>query len=1149
MSAFPKFLCLPVAVALVLVTGATVALGDDFVVRRVAPPAPASSAKHPRAALRNAAAAMSPEEMRGLELRLQRQREALPLQQAAMAPGLNIDRSSRAMRRKGWRDPGRVSRRSVAANGTLSVADVTPPDTMHIAFIRIDFLHDRGGNASTGDGRFDLSGPDTNAVPIDRPPHNADFYRAHAKAFTRYYAGQSFGHEVLQVDVWPAQQDSAYHLSDMADLGPWKFGSSDETYRAAVSMMRKMFFAADTQSADLGQRIPWDTYDRYMFIHAGGDLQSDVKQDSKEDIPSFTVFLGDTDRVILPDSSAFLRQNPIDRASFVPETINQDGYYGALNGVIAHENGHNLFGFLDVYDVESGYPVVGYWSLMDSGNLAGSRVLLKDGTEIYAIGFLPPSIDPLQRGWQFSSGMDIREPVWGDTLSISGNERSNVFYKVPLSSEEYLLMENRYQSPADTLLQLDSDSTTKVVLGTKLPNADEFDALVPGGGILVWHVDESVVPYTWSLRPNPDYALNSNWARQGLQVIEADGLDDLGDPGSPYILGSPLDPYQKFVNPVLSDSTTPNLLPNQRTRPHLRIDFLDDADSTMRFIARRWWALPHFPVVTSFPPGGPRLLAIDADGDRDLDICWAGGSDAVGDDSAGVFAVRPDGTGLAGGPPRFALLDHRPRPEMAAVVTGDPDLGTGPSVFALTTYDYSTALAPDAVGGRVWLIGADGQPLPSWPVTLPSPASTPPLIAGVWPNVAIFVGAKDGHVYTLGADGSVLAISDVVLAGGIAGHLALWRDGGPLPASPGRAAPSGVVPATDPLLAAGSANGQVAVFDYAGSAGLHLARGWPRTIGGAGFDPDFLWLHLGGVGANAIDYCAGAPALVAHSADRLWAFCAAGLPIAGWGGSFGDTIVAGLGGGDPDGDGQPEVLVQTVTSKVAFVNADGHPSPGWPRAGTTEALRTGSPALALDVDGDGRSEIVTLNGSGVISALRGDGKVPAGWPLATGAGAAGSLLAADLDRDGKLEVVGPDRDTLLYAYSVPVLANNAAATSWTMLGGDPGRTCALPDARSPVATAAAAGPVVHGSVMAFPNPARRRPVSFAYKLTEEASVDFRIMDASGHEVARFRRAGQRSDNLEIWDPGALPAGLYMARLEFQGAHGSQVKVLPVGLIR
>jgi M6 family metalloprotease-like protein len=1089
---------------------------------------------------------MTADEQRVLALRMQRQREFEPIQRRLLRLDLPTDHSALGARRRGWSAPVRTLHRGATPAG-VSTINNTPPDTVRLAFIRIDFLHDRGGSASTGDGKFDLSPPDTNAVPIDRPPHNRDFYRAHGEALRRFYDVQSYGHEVIEVDVWPAEQDSAYHLSDMADLGPWAFGSSDAVYRAAVSMMRKMFFAADTQSAMYGRtRIPWDTYDRYMFIHAGSDLQSDVKQDSKEDIPSFTVFLGDTDRIVFPDSTQFRRDNPIDRASFVPETINQDGYYGALNGVIAHENGHNMFGFLDVYNIETGYPVCGTWTLMDSGNLLGSRVLLKDGTQIYAIGMLPSSIDPLQRSWQFSSGMDIREPVWGDTLTLADNERHNVFYKVPLSSDEYLLLENRYLSPADTLLQLDSDSTTKVVLGPKQPDRFEVDALQPGGGILVWHVDESVIPFATSLRVNPDYGLNTNFAREGLQIDEADGLDDLGDPGSPFILGSPLDPYQRDINPVLSDTTQPNLLPNTFTHPHLRLDFLDDADSTMHFTARRSWGLPGFPVKASFPPGGPVLMAIDADGDRNLEVCWAGGSDSVGTDSAAVFAVRADGSGLGGGRLQFATLDRRPRSQMAAVATGDPVLGTGPSLFALTTYTYGAA---DTVGGRVWLIGADGQSQPGWPVRLPAHASTPPVIAGVWPSVTIFVGAEDGNVYALDSGGHVVATSTAVLGGGVRGMLAVWSvvPGSPFGPTARTSARAGASPTA--FVAAGGGSGQVEELAYNGPGGLDPLPGWPLQLGGSGFVPDFLWLRLGGVGTNAIQDCLSYPSLVVHHADRLWAFCPDGSLLRGWGQSLGDTIVAGLGAGDPDGDGLPEVLVQTVTSKVAFINRDGHPSPGWPRASTTEALRTLSPALALDVDGDQRAEIVTLNGSGLLAALRADGRTPEGWPLASGAGAAGAMLAADLNRDGTLEVIAPDRDTLLWGYSVPVLANQAVASSWTMFGGDPGRTFALPDARTPTAPAASAGPVVAGSVKAFPNPARRKPVSFAYTLTEDASVEYRILDVSGHEVASFTRPGSRAENLETWDPGALPAGLYMARLEFRGAHGSRTFVLPVGLLR
>ena len=52
--------------------------------------------------------------------------------------------------------------------------------------------------------------------------------------------------------------------------------------------------------------------------------------------------------------------------------------------------------------------------------------------------------------------------------------------------------------------------------------------------------------------------------------------------------------------------------------------------------------------------------------------------------------------------------------------------------------------------------------------------------------------------------------------------------------------------------------------------------------------------------------------------------------------------------------------------------------------------------------------------------------VPDGWPLATGVGAAGDMLAADLDNDGQLEVVAPDRFNRMYAYTVPASTNVGA---------------------------------------------------------------------------------------------------------------------------
>ncbi len=1087
------------------------------------------------------------------------------------APG--TDWSLRAQRRAGWR-PAPERARGPHAAMALAPAE-TPPETLKVAFILVDFRSDRGGSASTGDGHFDLSGPDPNNIPIDPPPRNHAFFASHLEALSRYYDAMSYGRVVVTGDVWPRGDTPAYSLTDMADYGPWTF--SQEIYRAAVHLFRDMFFAADTQSAALGDHIPWRSYDRFVLIHAGSDLQSDVRQDSKEDIPSFTLTVGDTDRVVFRDSTIcdstadpadpLAKYCPIDRASIIPETINQDGYYGAINGVLAHESGHNFFGLADLYNIETGLPVVGYWSLMDSGNLAGSKFVFQ-GDTLFATGMLPPSVDPWQRFF-VTDALAFPEVGYADTTALANSERNPDVRRVTLSSDEYLLLENRYLAPAD-IIELDQDSLTHVILGPKNPDRFEYDALLPGTGILAWHIDESVIPFSTSLRVNADYGFNTNPDRYGISVLEADGLMDLGDTGSPYLLGAPFDPWFLDNNPVLSDTTFPDLVPHIGTRPHKQLSFLDDPGLVMHLAARRTWELPGWPVAADFPPGGPLLLAVDANGDRDLEVCWAGGHDSleveqggrtvrVADpDSAALFAVRADGLGLDSTRAfAFAHLDRRPMPVMAALPIGEASLpgfpAVGPAYFAATTY----AAGPDtsSPGGRVWLVDHRGQPLPGWPAPLPVVATTPPVIAGLYPNASVLVGCADGRVYAIGLGGDVTARSDPPLGAPISGRLAV-------DVTPGYqvcAAGSGGAQSLPLHVGAASADGEVAIMELrTQSPGVDsiLAVCPPRRLGGPGFAPDLLWIPFDGAAplvagktAPAATCGVGVPALVVHEADKLWALCADGTPLPGWGHSYGDTILAGLGAGDPDGDGLPKVLTQTVHSGLAFVNRTGYPSPGWPKPGTVESLRTDSPPLALDVDGDGRSEVVGMNASGIVAAIRADGGTPDGWPLATGSGATGSPVAADLNRDGSLDLVAPDRFGLLYAYTLPVALRDLVANSWTMLGGDPGRSSALPVSSTPAAPAASAGPLASGSLIVYPNPARRHPVSFAFRLTEPAEVEFRILDTSGHQVASFSRSGLQGENVQIWEPGQLPAGLYLARVRFQGAGTEHVEILQVGLLR
>ncbi|MEK7330992.1 MAG: hypothetical protein AAB113_09335, partial [Candidatus Eisenbacteria bacterium] len=700
-----------------------------------------------------------------------------------------VDWSPRANRRRGWTPPSLALRDPHSAQAATAAVS-GPPDTLRLAIIRVAFWNDRGGDLSSGNGRFDLSGPDTTAAPIDRPPHDRAFYLAHLEALRRYYDAQSYGGVVIVGDVWPRVADGAYMLDDMADFGPWAF--SQEIYQAAVDLFRAALFTADSMSQSaFGDRIPWDDYDRFMIIHAGSDLQSDLRQDSPEDIPTFTIGVLDRDAVVFPDSL----NRPIDRAVVCPETSSQDGFFGALNGVIAHESGHLLFGFADLYDVFTGRPVDGYWSLMDSGNLVGAPFQLPDGSESFAVGLLPPSLDPFHRFF-LSDVLSFSDVVSGDTLTIANSQRNPDMRRLFLSSDEYLVLENRAIAASDSV-PLDQDSTTRVVLGPKFPDRYEYDALLPSrphaegtpplpsGGLLVWHIDASLIPFETAMRIDPqrDYGFNTDPARPAISVIEADGLADLGDPSSPFLFGSPYDPYFLSNNRTLGDATVPNLRPHTGTLPHARIDILDEPGSTMRFSVVNDWQLDGWPVAADFPDGGPLLLAVDADGapDRHVEVCWAGGA-AGSPDSTALFAVRVDGKGLLSGPHAFAHLDRlgdpRPRPLMAALPIGDPltDPPDGPSYFAVSTYyDASADSIGGVPGGRVWLIDHFGTPRPGWPAALPSIVTTPPVIAGLYPNASVFVGCADGFVYELQLNG-VWTQMGPVLAGGVSGRLAVWRD-------------------------------------------------------------------------------------------------------------------------------------------------------------------------------------------------------------------------------------------------------------------------------------------------------------------------------------------------------------------------------------
>jgi immune inhibitor A len=182
----------------------------------------------------------------------------------------------------------------------------------------------------------------------------------------------------------------------------------------------------------------------------------------------------------------------------VPEEFDADGtkVYAYLTipenaklGVAAHELGHLLFGFPDLYDTDYTSEGIGNWCLMAGGSWNG-------GGDTPAH---PSAWCKAQQEW-----VSVENVTENNVLTlpdVKASRRVHRLWTDGTVGQEYFLLENRQQNG--------------------------FDADLPSGGLLVWHVDES-------------QQTNEDENHYLVALLQADGSRDLendlnrGDGGDPY---------------------------------------------------------------------------------------------------------------------------------------------------------------------------------------------------------------------------------------------------------------------------------------------------------------------------------------------------------------------------------------------------------------------------------------------------------------------------------------------------------------------------------------------------------------------------------------------------------------------------------------
>ena len=174
-------------------------------------------------------------------------------------------------------------------------------------------------------------------------------------------------------------------------------------------------------------------------------------------------------------------------------------------GVMAHELGHLLLGWPDLYDTDYSSAGTGGWDLMAGGswNSGGNRPAHPTAWCKTRVGWINPTV------------------LWNNAQSVTipPYENNAVAYKLPVGSQassEYFLVSNRQQ----TL----------------------FDTNLPGEGLIIEHVDD---------------AKNNNTDENHylVDIEQADGKRDLNLNAN---RGDATDPFPTATNTAFTGSSTPN---------------------------------------------------------------------------------------------------------------------------------------------------------------------------------------------------------------------------------------------------------------------------------------------------------------------------------------------------------------------------------------------------------------------------------------------------------------------------------------------------------------------------------------------------------------------------------------------------------------
>ncbi|MYI64291.1 MAG: hypothetical protein F4105_22035 [Gemmatimonadetes bacterium] len=459
-----------------------------------------------------------------------------------------------------------------------------------ILALRVDFPHENPDElTTTGIGAFDLrsaeQAAEDYALPYDLPPHDRAYFERHLTALARYYEVVSAGRVAISAEVFPRVAQQAYTLpQSMLHYGNGR--TTEEIGAKWVELVRDALHAA--QADPDGPHL--DEFNSFLVFHAGVGHETGGLNDIR------SVFLAERDFVDFNGGPLTVGGVEIEQAWILPESPSLNGRAG-LNGLLAKFFGHQL-GLPGLSNFAAGSPALGSWSLMDIGaNVSG---YVRTDSLAWVVGFAPPhpmAWSKMQLGW--IEPVVVRRDTVISLLATDRNGDLPKAVRIPIDAREYFLLENRQQRGQRGVVE--GEDEDKVWIDPEQVTIEEgvwvameeYDAFVPGSGVLIWHVDEGVMARA------VDFSAANNQAHwQAIALEEADGYRDIGHPvfeRQRQIEGSPDDLFFVGGQTMFGPATRPDSRSNREWESGIEIEVLSAPGDTMQVAIRFGRALPDWP--------------------------------------------------------------------------------------------------------------------------------------------------------------------------------------------------------------------------------------------------------------------------------------------------------------------------------------------------------------------------------------------------------------------------------------------------------------------------------------------------------------------------------------------------------------------------